>query len=383
MPSIVPPASPGARMLRTSCFALLLTGPQLAWAQEFTDGLAAYAARDWARAETLWLVEADAGSADALLGLGNLYDFGLLGETDPVRAFDFYLQSADLGQPEAAFNVAVMYDAGVGVPQDATQAVAWYSFAALEGNARGAYNLGQAFADGTGVATNANLAGYWLREAEPSVPSARAALDSLPPAEGTAAPDAPDPLAFQTYTPVTGPAARMAWAATASPPDARYRVDMVRMGESLTQLASADTTGSAVSIPLFEEVGPVAWRVAQIAGDAYAASAWEAADGTPLIVQPVGSVRFRYDEADTRAEGLVYRLGGAMARFGVIVDYDPSVTLQATSEVTFGYAQDAGLAGDVLAFLPGIGSDGPALRDDPDAAPGEVQVTLSFEQVAR
>lgn len=378
MPTTAPRTSPGADALRAASLLLLLAAPRAAFAQDYSDGLAAYAARDWAAAETLWLAEAEAGSADALLGLGNLYDFGLLGAPDFALAFDYYLRSADLGMPEAAFNVAVMHDAGVGVDRDVAAAAAWYAFAALDGNARGAYNLGQAFAGGAGVPANPGLAAYWLRQAEASIPSAAAALDALPSEAPDAGPAAPDPLALELYTPPSGPAARMAWAGTASPADARYRVDLVRLADLAAPVASAETTGSAISVPLAAGADPVAWRVTQIAGDAYAASDWQGSDGVVLAAQPIGTVRFAYAAQDRRAEGLAYRLGGAMARFGVVVDYSPVDGADAESGVTYGYVQDADLAGDVSAFLPGVGPDGAVLRAEDDVAPGEVRVVLSF-----
>ena len=93
MPRTGRSSSRGARLWGPALVALLnLSGPALA--QTYANGAEAYAARDWQAAHQIWRSEADAGSAEALLGLGNLVDFGLLGASDPMAAFDLYLHAA-------------------------------------------------------------------------------------------------------------------------------------------------------------------------------------------------------------------------------------------------------------------------------------------------
>lgn len=380
MQTIVQRRSPGASIVRGGLFGLALALPHAAFAQDYATGQAAYAQRDWAAAAVLWQVEADAGSAEALLGLGNIYDFGLLGESDPELAFDFYRQAADGGLAEAAFNVAVMHDSGVGIPRDVQAATAWYSFAALGGNARAAYNLGQLFTGGVDVPRNDALARFWLERAALAIPSARTALADLPPfGLQVETPATPNPLAMRIFTPPTGPKARMAWVNGTSPPDARYRVELIRFGPDGSSLfATAETIGSAVSVDLPSAEDDIAWRVTQIAGAAYAASDWQTADGAPLAEQPIGTVRFEFSATDRRAEGLAFRMGGAMARFGAIVDYAPFDGAVVPGAVTYGYSQDEGFAEDVSAFLPGDGRGASVLLSGAGTVPGEVQVTLGF-----
>lgn len=393
--------SPGADVFRALCLVLAVLAPQAVSAQDYADGQAAYASRDWAAAEVLWRHEAATGSADAMLGLGNLYDFGLLGDPDPERALELYQQAADLGLAEAAFNVGVMHDSGIGIPRDPQVAAAWYSFAALDGHSRAAYNLGQMFSGGTDLPRNDALAAFWLDRAAAAIPSARDALADLPPfGLQVDAPSVPTPLAIRILTLPTGPKARMAWVDAASPADARYRVDLIRMSpEGSSRIASGETTGSAISVDLPAAEGGVeggveggaeggaeggvVWRVAQIAGSAYAASGWQTHAGGPIEEQPIGTVRFEFAQGDRRAEGLAFRMGGAMARFGAIVEYAPTEGEAAVSGVSYGFAQDAGLAEDVSAFVPGEGPEMAALESSPDAFPGEVKVTLAFEEAVR
>ena len=368
-------------MLKRTILLLSLLAPAPALAQNYENGQDAYAQRDWEAAERLWTEESAGGSADALLGLGNIYDFGLLGPSDPERAFGLYRRAAIAGLSEAAFNIAVMYDAGVGTPEDSRAAAAWYSFAALGGNDRAAYNLGQLFADGVGVARNDQLAAHWFGVAARGVPAADAALAGLDPdAEADTALSAPAPLGAELFSNPGGTQARFAWQSDAAPAGARYRIDLIRLGsEAPSLLASQSTPGSAVAIDLPRPAADFAWRVSQVTPDGYAASGWQDREGASLASPPAGIVRFEYPADDRRAEGLALRLGGAMTRFGTLVDFEGVARDIESSGARYGFAQDAEFAADVAAFLPGAGPDGAALTPGPDMAPGEVRVALAFE----
>ena len=368
-------------MLARVALSLCLIVPAPLSAQDYADGRAAYAARDWDAAEALWVEEAATGSPEALLGLGNIYDFGLLGEAEPARAFDLYQRAATAGLSEAAFNVAVMHDSGTGTPEDAQAAAAWYGFAALGGSARAAYNLGQLFADGIGVPQNPRLAAHWFGVAEATLPAAGEALAVLDTSSVQDAPlSAPLPLAAEIFARPDGEEVRLAWQDDGSPSGASYRVDLIRLGsDAASLLAARSTPGSAVAVGLPSTETRFAWRVAQVSDDAYAASDWQDGDGIPLPAAPVGIVRFEYASGDRRAEGLALRLGGAMERFGTLVDYAGAERAPAASGAVYGFAQDAAFASDVATFLPGSGPDGAVLRPGLDFAPGEVRVALAFD----
>jgi TPR repeat protein len=349
-------------------------GAGAATAQGYADGRAAYDARDWDAAEALWRAEAEAGSAEALLGLGNLYDFGLLGAPDPERAFGLYLRAAEGGVAEAAFNVGVMQDGGIGTAPDRDAAAAWYAFAGLAGHVRAQYAAGLLLAEGPEASPG--LAAFWLGRVADRLPAAEEALAGLAPlGEGPLAP--PEPLLARVFDGAAGPEARMAWRAGPLAPDARFRVDVVRLDGEFERLGSAVTEGSAAAVALPGDGRGFAWRVAQLSGDAYAASPWQPGPGATLDRQPQGAVRFEYAEGNRRAEGLALRLAGALTRAGVIVSHRPLDAEPDASRVLYGFGSDRGLASDVSAFLPG--SDGAAEpAPGADLAPGEVAMVLSF-----
>ena len=374
---------PGDKGVAFLIFAAAFVLPWASWAQSYENGQAAYAEGDWLAAERLWQEEAAEGSAVALLGMGNLYDFGLVGTSDPERAFSLYLSAAKGGLAEAAFNVAVMHDSGIGTPQDLGAAASWYSFAALGGNARAAYNLGQFFADGVGVEQNEELAAYWYQTVAESLASAREGFVALSPTRtnGSAEVSAPKPLSMEVFSLPSGVEARMAWQNQSTASDAFYHVDLIRIGsDGPAPLATAQTSGSAVAIDLNSPEIPFAWRVAHIAAGNYAASAWMTNRGEPMTMPPAGVVRFEFAPDDRRAEGLAYRLGGAMERSGSIVVYSESDREMNTSAVRYRYPQDAAFAANVAAFLPGVGVAGARLDPESDTAPEEVHVTITFER---
>lgn len=367
---------------RLSLLLCSLAFPVSLAAQDYADGQAAYASRDWFAAQKLWEDEAAAGSAEAMLGLGNLYDFGLLGSREPERAFELYLQAAEANLPEAAFNVAVMYDSGIGVAQQMQSAAAWYSYAALAGHGRSAYNLGQLFQDGRDIPENHRLAAFWYGRASATIPSAAEALAALPLLAGSEQGelDAPAPLGAHTFSGPDGSAeVRMAWESAGGLGDVTYQVELLRMdADRFSPLGTARTLGSAAAVSLPQRDTDFAWRVSELQGDSYAASAWQSADGATLDPAPVGTVRFEYDLADRRAEGLAYRMGGAMERFGAIVLYEGIDGVVETSSVTYGYVQDALLATDVATFLPGLAGEGAEIVTEQTIIPGEIRVALAF-----
>jgi TPR repeat protein len=80
--------------------------PLAASAQDVEAGLAALAAGDPAGAAEIWRHAADAGDADAMARLGELYEDGLGVPADPVAAHALYRQSAALGHARGQSNLA-------------------------------------------------------------------------------------------------------------------------------------------------------------------------------------------------------------------------------------------------------------------------------------
>ncbi|EAQ03413.1 FOG: TPR repeat SEL1 subfamily-like protein [Pseudooceanicola batsensis HTCC2597] len=370
IPRIVPCPSPGASAL---ILALLgAPGPLLA---QYADGEAAYAARDWAAARDLWTEEARQGSARAVLGLGNLRDFGLLGPPDPAGAFDLYAQAARLGLPEAAFNVAVMRDSGTGVAMDRRAAAAWYSFAAVAGHARAAYNLGLLHAEGNGLPQNPALAGYWLDAAGPDVPAAAKARDALPEAI-VGALTAPDPLGALRVDREGGQGLRVAWASAPTGQNARFVVQVALVAEAgAVPLDDRTINGSATEIDL-PKGAEILWRVATVRDGSYAASPWQDMAGDAADRPPSGRLVLETRPGDRRAAALAQRLGPVFGRAGVMVSYREASGDGSEGFVRFGYAPDREFAADIATVVPGVER---VDREAAGSAPGEVVVRLVFD----
>ena len=123
---------------------LLLSGEAGgAFAQNFQSGRAALERGDAQRARQIWKPLAAAGDADALNGLGWLYDTGKGVAEDNGRALALYLEATKGGNAAAPTNLAQMYASGDGVPQDLISAYMWMRIAGLNGYADVASGLEQ------------------------------------------------------------------------------------------------------------------------------------------------------------------------------------------------------------------------------------------------
>ncbi len=376
-------SSTGAKLAKGGVTALLLTvwiavaAP--AAAQDYSSGQDAYANRDWDAALRIWTEEASAGSAEAMLGLGNLMDFGLAGPADPVAAFDLYSQAALLGNAEAGFNVAVMLDSGVGTTTDKRAAAGWYSLAALDDFPRAQYNLGQMYALGDGVPVNSQLAALWLGKAVPAIPPSQDLIDTLNRTDGTDL-SAPDILQIVMLVDDEAPQARLAWASGAGPEGSRYRIEVAdgAAAPGARAVTTTETTASAVSIPLPSLPEQAVVRVFQLTDLDYAVSSWTGTDGEIVDMDPLATVRFQIASDDRRGLGYAERMGSSLQRSGITVAYDIADGSAENSAVFYGYDSDAGLATNVAEFLPGVAGGGANRRSDLGLAPGEVLVRIVF-----
>ncbi|MBC7737226.1 MAG: sel1 repeat family protein [Candidatus Saccharibacteria bacterium] len=343
-------------------------------AQSFPDGAAAFAAKDYAAAATLWKQEAGGGSADALLQLGLLHDLGLGTARDQAAAFDYYLQAAELGLADAQFNVAVMLDAGTGVDRDHQAAAVWYARAALTGNARAAFNLGLMYRDGSGVPVNPDLASYWLNRVSTAIPAATQALNALKPAE-VGPHTAPVPSPALIVRKGAGFATDLVWTAS---PDPVGSIFVVQVAKADATFVDYRTAGSALSVPVSIKGGQ--WRVATVdpRGPRYFASPWQHQTEDDA---PKGLLRIVVPAADPRAAKLAANLTAVAQSGGLVVSIAPTLSPASASGVQYRFRQDAGLAKDVAALLPGFAATQPELSEDLESGPGEIVVTLVVDAV--
>ncbi|MBU2957911.1 tetratricopeptide repeat protein [Paracoccus sp. 1_MG-2023] len=369
--------STGARILGSVLLICIAANGTIAAAQPYSSGQEAYANRDWGAARAIWTAEAASGSAEGLLGLGNLLDFGLTGPPDREAAFEMYRKAALLGHPEAAFNMAVMLDSGIGTPVDKRAAAGWYSMAALDGFARAEYNLGLIFQSGDGVPANARVASAWLQRASNAIPSSADALAASPPASATEL-AAPTILQVLLLGEGAAPSARVAWASGPGPEGSRYRVEVVNTATGHL-IASAEAETTAIAMPLQRRPQSAWVRVLQLTARDYASSDWVDLEGQPVVKGPGRRVRFQVGSADRRAAGYVQRMGSSLERSGIVVSYDDRDPDQDASAIVYGFDSDMTFATDIAGFLPGLSGGNAMQQSDAGISPGEVVVRMILD----
>ncbi|HTJ65414.1 MAG TPA: tetratricopeptide repeat protein [Alphaproteobacteria bacterium] len=128
-------------------------------------GLAFFRTGQYAEALLAWEDAAEAGSTDAALFLGMMYDAGEGVPQSYSQALNWYRMAAEGGSVAGSFNLGAMYDAGLGVRQDPASAAVWYARAAAKGSGRAAFNLALLFKKGDGVAQDTENAVKYFRQA--------------------------------------------------------------------------------------------------------------------------------------------------------------------------------------------------------------------------
>ena len=99
-------------------------------------GAVAFAASVATAAETITIEElramAEAGDAEAQVGLGGLFYLGQGVAKDEVEAVKWYRKAAEQGIAMAQINLGVRYANGTGVAKDQVEAYAWFNLAAIK-----------------------------------------------------------------------------------------------------------------------------------------------------------------------------------------------------------------------------------------------------------
>lgn len=78
----------------------------------------------------IWLPQAEAGDAEAMYYVGQIYEKGLGTTPDFKNAADWYRKAADKGYGAAAANLGSFYEQGLGVEKNEVEALNWYRKAA-------------------------------------------------------------------------------------------------------------------------------------------------------------------------------------------------------------------------------------------------------------
>ena len=360
-------------------------------APETATGGQAFAQQDFAAAATLWRKEAEAGSAEAKLGLGLIFDLGLGTENNPDEAFRWYLAAANAGLPNAQFNVGVMLDGGAGTGRDTGNAAIWYARAAANGHKRAQYNLGLLYELGDGVPQNLDLAQSWLRRAAEALPAAAARLEDLRPAYPEERVFGPPDVTVAAVTSTDATLqAEFVWTAPTGPAGSTFFFELAHLMDELDRFGptifTEETDASAIAIDLPAEDAAYAWRISLLDwnGERYSASKWRqfaVKDGQMVDQGELelfdGRVTFRVGAKDVNARQLAEELASSFLRGGLWVGIEETTETIRESSVRYTYADDALLAEGIAAFLPVLdGSDALRVRDR-KAAPGEIIVSLS------
>ena len=130
------PNRKGVRSPWILCLCLLLFSAfslRPALAENFFDGLEAFDGGDVAETVRIWSALADAGDADAQVGLAGLYLSGNGVPLDASEAARLYRLAALQGDNNGQLNLGRLYLDGVGVERDMTSAYAWLTLAARQG----------------------------------------------------------------------------------------------------------------------------------------------------------------------------------------------------------------------------------------------------------
>ena len=133
---------------------LAITLSSTVFADDFSDGAAAYKKGDYKTAVKLWKPLAEQGNANAQFVLGLMYANGEGVPEDDKQAVKWYRLAAEQGLADAQYNLGFMYANGEGVPEDDKQAVKWFRLAAEQGLASAQNNLGVRYENGQGVIIN-------------------------------------------------------------------------------------------------------------------------------------------------------------------------------------------------------------------------------------
>ena len=146
-----------------SVFGLtLILLSELAMAESYEDGNAAYGRGDYATAFQIWNSLAKQGRHSAQYGLGELYSLGRGVPRDDMEAAKWNRMAAESGYVPAQSRLGAMYDEGRGMPQSLPKAMKWYRKAAQQGDLSAQISLGLIYGTGRGVPQNYFQAVKWF-----------------------------------------------------------------------------------------------------------------------------------------------------------------------------------------------------------------------------
>ena len=142
-------------------FVCAVPAGQAAYSQSLEDAIRNYQNGKYKKAERQWQNLAEAGDADALFNLGQMYHLGKKTAFDDNKAADYYLAAANLGHTAAARELGNLYFFSPGVNGGKQAAVGWWLRAAEAGDGQAQYILGILYFNGDGVDQDLALGFAW------------------------------------------------------------------------------------------------------------------------------------------------------------------------------------------------------------------------------
>jgi uncharacterized protein YdaT len=137
--------------------------------------------QDYAKAREWFDKAAAKDNANAMVGLGVLYENGQGVPQDDAKAREWSEKAAAKDNASAMFNLGLLYDNGQGVAQNDTKAREWYEKAAAKDNTDAMVGLGGLYENGQGVPQDYAKAREWFdKAAAKDNANAKMALEQLP-----------------------------------------------------------------------------------------------------------------------------------------------------------------------------------------------------------
>jgi hypothetical protein len=121
------------RHMRNLIKLFLISISLTVWANDVTQGDAAYEKKDYTNAAIHYAAAAEQGSARGQLMLGFMYEVGRGVNQDYAEAMRLYRMAAEQGNETAYFNIANMFEEGRGVTQNHAEALRWHKMAMTQG----------------------------------------------------------------------------------------------------------------------------------------------------------------------------------------------------------------------------------------------------------
>lgn len=122
--------------------------------------------RDYAQALAQFQRAVKAGSLEARVDAGHLYEQGQGTDPDPKVARCLYRTAAEAGSLRGMLVMGRSYRDGIGVSRDYDEAEEWYRKAADRGSPEAMHALGELYLNGLGVPRDTARATQWFRKAE-------------------------------------------------------------------------------------------------------------------------------------------------------------------------------------------------------------------------